>query len=178
MYTPNTYPWGPNFSPFCSTTRRFRDTRPVVKTETHRVTPNWTWTLGSQKYPVYIKILTPEAQILVCFALRPAVSKISHILSFPIDYHVKRQKKKKKNKIICQKSKIFKFHYSFNNFVRDPPQEYTWILGSKSGLLFQRCRLKLLPPYGPMLTKTIKKMAKIQYLKFPYSLTNFGRDPS
>ncbi len=68
------------------------------------------------------EILTPEAQILFRFALRPAVSKISHILSFPIDYHVKRPKKEQKN---LSKIQNFKFHYSFNNFVRDPPQEYT-----------------------------------------------------
>ncbi len=40
---------------------------------------------------------------MVRFALRLGVSKISHILSFPIDYHVKRQKKNKK---IWQKSKF------------------------------------------------------------------------
>ena len=53
------------------------------------------------------------------------------------------------------------------------------ILGSKSGVLFQRrCRLKLLPPYGPMLTKTKTKLAKIQNLKFYNSLSDLGRDPS
>ena len=36
---------------------------------------------------------TPEVQILVRFALRTAVSKISHILSFPIDSYVKRPQK-------------------------------------------------------------------------------------
>ena len=30
--------------------------------------------------------------MLVRLALRPAISEISHILSFPIDYHVKRPK--------------------------------------------------------------------------------------
>ncbi len=29
------------------------------------MTPNWTWTLNNQKYPVYTKDLLPEAQILV-----------------------------------------------------------------------------------------------------------------
>ncbi len=57
----------------------------------------------------------------------------------------------------------FKFHYSFNDFGGDPPQEYTWILGSKSGVFFKRrCGLKLLPLYCHMLTKMKKKMAKIQ----------------
>ena len=50
------------------------------KSEMHRMTPNWTWTLNSQKYPVYTKYLPPEAQILLRFALRPADSKMSHIL--------------------------------------------------------------------------------------------------
>ena len=52
----------------------------------------------------------------------------------------------------------FKFHYAFNKFGRDPPQEYTYIFGRKSGGSFQRtCRWKLLLPYDPMLTKQKKK---------------------
>ncbi len=52
-------------------------------------------------------------------------------------------------------------------------------LGGNSGVLFQRrCHLKLLPPYGTMLMKTEKKLAKIQNWKFHDSLNNFGRDPS
>ncbi len=48
----------------------------------------------------------------------------------------------------------------------DPHQEYKWILGRKSGGLFQRsCRLRLLPPY-----------AKIWNLKFHKSFNNFVRD--
>ncbi len=86
----------------------------------------------------------------------------------------------KKEQKILPKIQNFKFHYSLNNFGRDPPQEYPWILGSKSGVFFQRgCRLKLLLPYAPMLAKTKKKkkMAKIQNFKFHTALNNFGRDP-
>ena len=46
--------------------------------EMHRMTPNWTWTLNSQKYPIYTN--TSEAQILARFAQRTALLKISHIL--------------------------------------------------------------------------------------------------
>ncbi len=49
------------------------------KSEMHQMTPNWTWTLNSQKY-----LFTPEAQILVPLALRTAVSKISHIYNSPL----------------------------------------------------------------------------------------------
>ncbi len=38
------------------------------------MTPNWTWRLKSQKYSIYT-----EAQILVRFALRLAVSKIQYV---------------------------------------------------------------------------------------------------
>ncbi len=125
-------------------------------------------------YTGYIKYLLLRPKFCP-FALRPTVSKISHILSFPIDYHVKRPKKEQN---YLPKIQNFKFHYSFNNFVRDPPQEYTIILWSKSGVSFQRrCRLKLLPLYGPILTKMKKKMVKIQCLKFHNSLSNFGIDP-
>ncbi len=88
------------------------------------------------------------------FALRPAVLKISHILNFPNDYHVKCSPKKNKTNIA--KDLKFQFHYSFINFGRDPPQEYTWILGSKSSMFFQRrCHLNFF--YSLMLKKTKQK---------------------
>ena len=42
---------------------------------------------------------------------------IAHFI-IPIDYHVKRSKKEQNN---LPKNQNFKFHYSLNNFVRDPP---------------------------------------------------------
>ena len=75
-------PWAQNFGPFCSTISCFRDitcTR-SAKSEMHWMTPNWTWTLTKQsKLPCIHYILTPEAQILVCFTLRLAVSEIQHV---------------------------------------------------------------------------------------------------
>ncbi len=75
LYTLNTYPWGvPNFGPFRHMTCRFQDTG-SPKIRMHRISPNWTWNL-IQKYSVCNKYLPPEAQMLVRFALRPAVFKI------------------------------------------------------------------------------------------------------
>ncbi len=45
-------------------------------------------------------------------------------------------KKEQQQKQKLPKIQNFKFHYSFNNFGRDHPQKYTWILGSKSGMFF------------------------------------------
>ncbi len=60
----------------------------------------------------------------------------------------KEQKKKKAKNSNFSKFQSFKFHYSLNNFGRDPPHEYAWILGGKSDVFFQRrCRLILLLPY-------------------------------
>ena len=55
----NTYPWDPNFGQFCSTISRFRDNyvQGYKKSEMHQMTPNWTWTLNSQKYTIYTKYL-------------------------------------------------------------------------------------------------------------------------
>ena len=44
-------------------------------------------------------------------------------------------------------------------------------------ILSEEMSFETLPPYGPMLTKTKKKLAKIQNLKFHNSLNNIGRDP-
>ena len=94
---------------------------------------DWLWTLNSKTYPVYTnKYDTPEAHILVGFALRPAVFKISNILYFPIDCEVKRSpltRKKEKNKNLPN-IQTFTFYNPFNNSGRDITQEYTWILGS------------------------------------------------
>ena len=83
LCTLNTYPWGPNFGPFCSTISCFRDTN-MYKIGENRKCTEWPQTelkhvrVKSTLYTLYI--ITPEAQILVRFALRPAVSKVSHIL--------------------------------------------------------------------------------------------------
>ena len=81
LYTPYTYLRGPNFRPFRSMTSRFLDT--CTRTpEIHGITPNWTWTLNSQKYSTYTKYL-PLRPIFFFFffffgrfALRLAVSDI------------------------------------------------------------------------------------------------------
>ena len=72
LYTPNTHPWGHKFTPFCSTTRHFWDTR-LSKIGN---APNDTrMTLGTWLTKMHW-LLIPEAQIKVRFALRPAVSEI------------------------------------------------------------------------------------------------------
>ncbi len=48
------YPWSTNFGPFRCTTCVSEIN--VVK-QIHRMTPNWTWTLNSQKYTVYTEYL-------------------------------------------------------------------------------------------------------------------------
>ncbi len=73
-------------------------------------------TRRSKEHHTYVTSV-PDSQISHLFALRQTVFNIQN----------------------------FKFHNYFNNFGRDTPQEYTWILGSKSVAYFQRrCHLKLL----------------------------------
>ncbi len=71
--TLNTYLRGPRFS-FHSTASRFRDTRllKLEKSEMHRMTSNWSWTLNSQNCPAYIKYLFRGPN----FVLRPAAFKV------------------------------------------------------------------------------------------------------
>ena len=93
-----------------------------------------------------------------------------------MDYHVKRPKKEQKK---MPKIQSFKFHYSFNNFGRDLPQEYPWILESKFGVFFQRrCRLKRLLPYGPMLAKMNKIWQKSRIWNFTILWTTMVARPS
>ncbi len=67
LYTIDTYPWSPNFGPLRSTTSRFRDTtctRGRRKSEMHRMTPNWIWTLNSQKFSICTKWLPLRSKFL------------------------------------------------------------------------------------------------------------------
>ncbi len=77
LYTLNAYPWGPNLGLFRSTNTRFRDTR-SSKIGNAPSDPKLNWPLNSQKY---LTLSTyPWGPHFVPFALRAAVSKISHIL--------------------------------------------------------------------------------------------------
>ncbi len=42
----------------------------------HQMTLNWHWTINSQTHPLYTKYLPREAQILVRFALQPAILEV------------------------------------------------------------------------------------------------------
>ncbi len=91
----------------------------------------------------------PGSQRSLRFALRPAILMISHILLFPIDYHVIRPKKKQKKKTLVETLPHAGVYMNF---------------GSKSGAYFQwRCHLKLSVVYGAMLTKTKKKWQKFKF---------------
>ncbi len=163
------YPRVLNFTPFHSTTRRFWDTAHFKTTAPND--PKITLNITRANVLIICVTSILESEISLRFGPRPAIFKISHILWFPIDYHVKQpekeqhQKKKKKKK--TQKLQNFKFRNSSNNFGRDPLQGYTWIFGSKSGAYFQRwCRLKLSLPCSPMLMKTKKKWQKSKIWNF------------
>ncbi len=57
------------------------------KSEMHRITADWPWTLNCQKYLVYIEYLAPKAQISLCFARRWLFFKIIAALDFPVCYN-------------------------------------------------------------------------------------------
>ena len=75
LYTINTHLWSPNFGPFRSMISHFRDTICTMSAKIGNA-PND----PKLNLDIWQSILTPESQILVGFCLRPAVSKISHIL--------------------------------------------------------------------------------------------------
>ena len=91
-------PKAQNFGLFRSTIINFRDTTCTRSPKFGNALndPKLNLTTWQSKLPYIHQILTPDVQILVRFALRPAVSKISHSLSFSIDYHVKGPKKNTK----------------------------------------------------------------------------------
>ena len=73
LYTLKTHPKGPNFYLFRSTTSRFRDTMsPKLGNAPNDPKLNF-----NTKLPCIHCVITPEAQILVCFALKKAFFKIA-----------------------------------------------------------------------------------------------------
>ena len=140
----------------------------------HRMTPNWTWTLNSQKYFIYMNTYPWGSNFAPFQSLASGFEDIAHFIIivcsfrddiiwnfYPIWSHVH------ENGTKMTKIQNLKFHNSLNSFGRDPPQEYAWFLARESGAYFQRrCCLKFLLLYGPMLTKTKKNHKKIKNLKF------------
>ncbi len=80
LYTLSTYPWGPNCGPFRSTISRFRDN--IYTVGENRKCTEWLQTELEDltvKSTLCTLILTPEAHILVRFALRLAISEMQHV---------------------------------------------------------------------------------------------------
>ncbi len=142
--------------------------------QVHQMNPKWHWTLRGQVHPLYVLLLpkSPKFQSLSVtghfgtsatndpkMTLNTTRSKILHIYVISISASIS---------VLLLYDEPFSrprtFYISSLTTMlngRDPPQEYTWNLGSKSGVYFQRrCRLKLLIPYVPMLTGTEKKGRK------------------
>ncbi len=88
LCTLDTYPRDPNFGAFGSTISRFRDTY-SSKFGNALNDPKRTWTLNSQKYPIYT-IHLPQGPKFGPF--RSTTSSFQDIIHFiiPIEYHVKR----------------------------------------------------------------------------------------
>ncbi len=139
-------PKGPNFVPFPSTARRFLDIRLSkignapngIRLTLHLMVKSTSYTLStyhcSQNSPPFIWSITSRFQ------------DIAHCIIIP--HWLRCQTGKTKQN---RRSKNFaKLENSFNNFGGDPhTHEQIWH------------HLKLLLPYGPMLTKTKKKNSKI-----------------
>ena len=62
-----------------------------------------------------------------------------------------------------------KFYCSFNNFGRDPPQEYPWILRSKSGVLSEEMSFETFTPIWCHASKNEKKKKNSKNPKFQIS---------
>ncbi len=100
LYTLNTYPWGPNFSPFRSTISRFRD---IWCTKWAKIgnapnDPNWTWTLNSQKYPIYTKYSPPRSTFWSVSLYDQHFPRYCTFYHSPLTTMLNVQKKKKEKK--------------------------------------------------------------------------------
>ena len=167
LYTLNTYPRCPNLVHFALQPAVFK-IQGCRKTEMCRMTPNSTWTLNTQSYPVYTEYLYQ----------RPKFWSVSlHDQRFPRHrtfYHSPLTPilniKKNKN---CHL-----YTTLVETLLRSMPEFVEQICC----MLSDKMSFEVFSPIWPHVnenkqTNKQTKMAKIQNLKFRQSLYNFGRDP-
>ncbi len=123
-----TYIWGWNFCPFCYMTTAFRFLRYKVvrKSEMHQMTPNWTWTLNSQNYPVYTKGLPQGPTFWSVLLYDQRFRRYCTFYNSPLTPMLNTQKK---NKQICQKWKIWIVTILYTTLVEIIPRSMHEFLG-------------------------------------------------
>ena len=82
------------------------------KSETHRMTPNWTWTLNNQKYPTYTKYLPLRSKLWSILLYNQRFSKNGTFYNSILTTMLNVEK--------LLKIQNVKFHNSLYNFGRDP----------------------------------------------------------
>ncbi len=167
IHTLNIYPWGPNFGPFNSTINRFRDTTYKIsenrkcaewpQTELEHLTGNITlYTLNTYPWGSnFWSVSLYDQQFPRCRTL----------YNCPLIPMLNVQNRTKTN---CQKSKIWNFTNLYTTLVEILPRSMHEFLGVNLLCTFRGddvvWRFFFLP-YGPMLTKTKKKIVKNQKCK-------------
>ena len=91
------------------------------KSEMYQITPNWTWTVNGQKYPVYTKHFTSGPNFDPFHSTTSGSQDIAHFIipHWLPSYTPPPQKKREQRKKKCQKMQILKFHNSLYTFGRD-----------------------------------------------------------
>ncbi len=148
----------------------------------HWITPNWTRTLNSQKYPIYnvrYKFTPlPEGPNFSPFPSRTSgFQDIAHFIIRPPELttmlHIKKKEHKK-----CQKFNMsnFTIHWTFT-LVETLPRSIHEFLGANLVCSFRGDVIWTFTPILSHVSENEKYLAKIQNFKFHNSLNNFGRDP-
>ena len=110
------------------------------KSEMHRVTPNETCTFNSQKYPIYTKYFPLRSKFWPVSLFDQRFPRYRTFYNSPLTTMLNSPKK---NKTICQKSRVWNFTILYTTLVETVPRSMPEFFRSKCVVLFQtRCRLK------------------------------------
>ena len=144
------------------------------KSEMHWMTPNWTWTLNSQKYPVYIKYLPQRPKFWSVSLYDQRFLRHRTFYNSPLTPMLNAQKGKQQQNN-CQK--IQNFTIPCTTLVENLLMSMTEF--GEQIYLFCTCRQDCVWSFfSNMVPCHRDKLAKIQNFKFRLSLYNFGREPA
>ncbi len=127
------------------------------KSEMHRATSNWTWTLNGQKYPMHTKYSPPSPKFGSVSLYDQRFQRYQTFYNSPLTTMLNVPKMNKK----MPKIQYLKFHKSLSNFGRNHPQEYAWFWGVNMARTFsEEMSFEIFTPIWSYVNENENKIVK------------------
>ena len=131
LYMYNNYPRVSHFTPFHSTTNRFRVTCHIETSAPNN--PEWPWTLQGQRYTTYMLLVSPSQKFHSVLLYDQPFSRCRLFYNSPLTTMLNVPKKND-----CQKSKIWNFTILYTTLVDTLPGSMHEFLGANLLCTFRK----------------------------------------